>query len=80
MIHRTGGHANLGGPGVARASQACAYQVGQLKFLELRERAKLALGARCNLKVVHAVVLEHGGVPLTALDGLVDEWIARSKT
>jgi uncharacterized protein (DUF885 family) len=61
----------MGQPG-----QACAYKVGQLKILELRERAKAALGPRFNLKDFHAVLLENGGVPLTLLDTLVDEWIA----
>ena len=60
--------------------QACAYKVGQLKILELRERAKAALGAQFNLKDFHAVVLENGGVPLTLLEKLVDEWIAKTKT
>jgi uncharacterized protein (DUF885 family) len=59
--------------------QACAYKVGQLKILELRERAKLALGDRFDLKAFHAVVLENGGVPLTILEQLVDEWIAATK-
>ncbi len=57
--------------------QACAYKVGQLKILELRDRAKLALGDKFKLKDFHAVVLENGAVPLTLLDKLVDEWIAR---
>jgi uncharacterized protein (DUF885 family) len=65
----------MGNPG-----QACAYKVGQLKILELRERAKAALGPKFNLKDFHAVVLENGGVPLTLLEKLVDEWIARTKT
>jgi uncharacterized protein (DUF885 family) len=65
----------MGQPG-----QACAYKVGQLKILELRERAKAALGPRFNLKDFHAVVLENGGVPLTLLEKLVDEWIAGAKT
>ncbi len=60
--------------------QACAYKVGQLKILELRDRAKAALGPKFNLKDFHAVVLENGGVPLTLLEKLVDEWIARTKT
>jgi uncharacterized protein (DUF885 family) len=60
----------MGQPG-----QACAYKVGQLKILELREKAKAALGPRFNLKDFHAVVLENGGVPLTLLERLVDEWI-----
>ena len=57
--------------------QACAYKVGQLKILELRERAKTMLGPRFNLKDFHAVVLENGGVPLTMLEKLVDDWIAK---
>ena len=59
--------------------QACAYKVGQLKILELREKAKAALGPKFNLKDFHAVVLENGGVPLTLLEQLVDEWIARAR-
>jgi uncharacterized protein (DUF885 family) len=43
----------------------------------LREKAKAALGPKFNLKDFHAVVLENGGVPLTLLEQLVDEWIAR---
>ena len=65
----------MGNPG-----QACAYKVGQLKILELRERAKAALGPKFNLKDFHAVVLENGAVPLTVLERLVDEWIARTRT
>lgn len=65
----------MGQPG-----QACSYKVGQLKILELRERAKASLGPKFNLKDFHAVVLENGGVPLTLLEKLVDEWIARAKT
>jgi uncharacterized protein (DUF885 family) len=59
--------------------QALAYKVGQLKILELRERAKRELGDRFDLKAFHAVVLENGGVPLTILEQLVDEWIATTK-
>jgi uncharacterized protein (DUF885 family) len=56
--------------------QACAYKVGQLKILELREKAKKALGAKFNLKEFHRVVLGSSAVPLTVLEQLVDEWIA----
>jgi uncharacterized protein (DUF885 family) len=62
---------------MAAPGQACAYKLGQLKILELREKAKAALGPKFDLKDFHAVVLENGGVPLTLLQQLVDEWIAR---
>lgn len=64
----------MGQPG-----QACAYKVGQLKILELRERARAALGSRFNLRDFHAVVLENGGVPLSTLELLVDNWISKNK-
>lgn len=57
--------------------QGCAYKVGQLKILELRAKAKAALGDKFDLKDFHAVVLENGAVPLTLLEKLVDEWIAK---
>jgi uncharacterized protein (DUF885 family) len=62
---------------MALPGQACAYKVGELKILELRAKAQAALGPRFSLKAFHAVVLENGGVPLTLLEQLVDEWIAR---
>ncbi|MGB9332564.1 MAG: DUF885 domain-containing protein [Steroidobacteraceae bacterium] len=64
---------------MALPGQACAYKVGELKILELREKAKAALGPKFNLKDFHAVVLENGGVPLTVLEQLVNEWIARAQ-
>jgi uncharacterized protein (DUF885 family) len=64
---------------MANPGQACAYKIGQLKILELREKAKTELGAKFDLKAFHTVVLENGAVPLTVLERLVDEWIARTK-
>jgi len=60
---------------MALPGQALAYKVGQLKILELREKARSALGPKFNLKDFHAVVLENGAVPLTVLEHLVDQWI-----
>jgi uncharacterized protein (DUF885 family) len=59
--------------------QATAYKIGQLKILELREKAKAELGEKFVLKDFHTVVLENGGVPLGVLERLVDEWIAKVK-
>lgn len=62
---------------MALPGQACAYKVGELKILQLRDRAKAAFGDKFSIKDFHAVILENGALPLTVLDKLVDEWIAR---
>ena len=62
---------------MALPGQACAYKVGELKMLELREKVKAAFGDKFSLKDFHAVILENGALPLTVLEKLVDEWIAR---
>jgi uncharacterized protein (DUF885 family) len=65
---------------MAMPGQACAYKVGELKILELRAKAEAALGKKFDLKDFHAVILGNGGVPLTVLEQLVDEWIARERS
>jgi uncharacterized protein (DUF885 family) len=62
---------------MALPGQASAYKVGELKILELRDRAQAAFGDKFSLKEFHAVILENGALPLTVLEKLVDEWIAR---
>jgi uncharacterized protein (DUF885 family) len=61
---------------MALPGQACAYKVGQLKILELRDKARAAFGLKFDARDFHAVVLENGAVPLTVLERLVDEWLA----
>jgi uncharacterized protein (DUF885 family) len=59
--------------------QATSYMIGQLKILELRERARRELGDRFDLRAFHAVVLENGAVPLDVLEELVVAHIAERK-
>jgi uncharacterized protein (DUF885 family) len=59
--------------------QATSYMVGQLKILELRDRARKALGPKFDIREFHGVVLENGAVPLDVLEELVDSYIAEKK-
>ena len=59
--------------------QALAYKVGMLKILALREHAKQQLGDKFDLKQFHNEVLSHGALPLSVLEGVVNDWIARRK-
>jgi len=55
--------------------QATSYKMGMLKILELREKAKQALGEKFDLKTFHSIVLDQGIVPLFILEDLIDDWI-----
>jgi uncharacterized protein (DUF885 family) len=60
-------------------SQATAYKVGMLKILELREKAKIALGNKFDIREYHDVILKNGPVPLNVLENFVDDYIAATK-
>jgi uncharacterized protein (DUF885 family) len=55
--------------------QACSYMIGELKIIELREKAKKALGDKFSLRAYHNVVLRTGTVPLDLLERQVDAYI-----
>jgi uncharacterized protein (DUF885 family) len=55
--------------------QACSYMIGELKIIELREKAKKALGDKFSLREYHNVVLRTGTVPLDLLERQVDVYI-----
>lgn len=59
--------------------QACAYKVGQLKILQLRDYARKELGDKFNIKEFHNVVLKNGSMPLSILEEVVKEYVSSKK-
>ena len=80
MVDRTGEGADFVSSEVDRylsdPGQALAYMVGELKIIELRDRAKNKLGPRFDIRRFHNVVLDLGSVPLPVLERAVDDWIS----
>jgi uncharacterized protein (DUF885 family) len=64
---------------ISLPTQALAYKVGQLKILELRNRAKAALGDKFDIRAFHDQVLDSGALPLDVLSEKIDAWIAAQK-
>jgi uncharacterized protein (DUF885 family) len=60
--------------------QACAYMLGKLTILRLREKAKAALGSKFDIRDFHNAILLCGAVPLTVLETVVDGYIAAKKS
>jgi uncharacterized protein (DUF885 family) len=59
--------------------QALAYKAGMLKILALREKAKQELGDKFKLSAFHDQILTHGALPLSLVERVVDDWIAKTK-
>ena len=64
---------------IAWPAQALGYKMGQLKILELRDKAKAVLGAKFDIKAFHDEVLDSGALPMDVLEQRVDAWIAAQK-
>ncbi|MDI3263056.1 MAG: DUF885 family protein [Fulvimonas sp.] len=60
-------------------AQALGYKLGQLKILELRERARRELGQQFDIRAFHDEVLDGGALPLDVLETRVNAWIEAVK-
>ncbi len=64
---------------IAWPGQALAYKMGELKILELRQRARQSLGDRFDIRAFHDAVMANGGVPLPILEKQIDRYIQAAK-
>jgi len=65
---------------IAWPAQALSYKLGQLKFRELRERARKELGAKFDIRAFHDQMINGGTLPLDLLEARTDRWIAEQKS
>jgi uncharacterized protein (DUF885 family) len=64
---------------IAWPAQALAYKLGQLKFRELRARARQELGPKFDVRSFHDEMLDGGTLPLDLLEARTNQWIADQK-
>ncbi len=56
--------------------QALSYKIGMNTIIDLRERAREALGDEFDLAAFHDQVLKNGSMPMAVLERVIDDWIA----
>lgn len=64
---------------MAYPGQALSYKIGQMKILELREKARTEMKDKFDIKIFHQKVLESGVMPLALLEKKINTWIAAGK-
>jgi len=64
---------------IAWPAQALAYKLGQLKILELRERARRALGKQFDIRSFNDEILNGGVLPLDLLEARMNDWMHAHK-
>ena len=57
--------------------QACSYKIGHLEFMRVRAEARQRMGARFDIRGFHDTVLLGGGMPLSVMAALVEDWSGR---
>lgn len=65
---------------VVMPGQACAYKLGMLHLLRLRQQAQAQLGDKFSLPRFHTLVLQTGNVPLAVMSQVVQDWVKAQQT
>ena len=59
--------------------QACSYMLGKLTWLNVREKARKALGSKFDIRTFHDAGLLSGAMPLAVLERVVERYVAAAK-
>lgn len=59
---------------MASPGQALSYKIGELKIKELRDKYKIQLGSKFNIRDFHDTILKGGAMPLTVFENYMDDW------
>jgi uncharacterized protein (DUF885 family) len=59
--------------------QALAYLTGKLQILRIREEARQHLGPAFSLSAFHGAVLDHGSLPMPALERSIASWLDQAQ-
>lgn len=60
---------------MAIPGQALSYKIGQLKIMELRQKAQARLGAKFDIRAFHNQVLDAGCLPIKVLENKIMRWV-----
>lgn len=60
---------------ISMPGQAVSYKIGQLKILEIRQKAEKALGKQFDVRAFHDEVLKDGAMPLQIFEAKMNTWI-----
>ncbi len=65
---------------IVMPGQACAYKLGEIKIVQLRQKAQKALAERFDIKKFHNAVLRNGAMPLDLLEQEIENYIKQELT
>jgi uncharacterized protein (DUF885 family) len=64
---------------MAIPGQALSYKIGQLKIIELRQKAEKELGNKFDIAAFHDELLSLGCIPIKVLEKEINSWIENRK-
>jgi uncharacterized protein (DUF885 family) len=60
---------------MAIPGQALSYKIGQLKIIELRQKAAKKMGDKFDIRAFHNQLLDAGVLPINVLEAKIDRWM-----